>query len=152
MPQPHRTHFSDPKIRVATLALVAIALTVAVLGTQAQAASTSKRVAKQAQNAELGKTILTTLTGRTLYTLSAETDGKFICKRSCLTAWHPLYVAAGVKPTGPVRLGTIERPGNGRRQVTFRGRPLYTFEEDKKAGDVEGEGFKDVGTWHAAAP
>ena len=78
--------------------------------------------------------------------------GTFICKRGCLATWHPLYVAAGVKPTGPVKLGAIKRPDNGRRQVTFRGRPLYTFDGDEKPGDVNGEGFKDVGTWHAAAP
>jgi hypothetical protein len=54
-----------------------------------------------------------------------------------------------VKPTGPVRLGTIERP-DGKTQVTFKGRPLYSFSGDSKAGDVNGEGIKDVGTWHAA--
>jgi predicted lipoprotein with Yx(FWY)xxD motif len=48
-----------------------------------------------------------------------------------------------------VKLGTIERP-DGRTQVTFKGRPLYSFSGDSKAGDVNGEGIKDVGTWHAA--
>jgi predicted lipoprotein with Yx(FWY)xxD motif len=58
-------------------------------------------------------------------------------------------VPAGVKPTGPVSLGTIVRP-EGKTQVTFKGLPLYSFSGDSKAGDVEGEGIKDVGTWHAA--
>jgi predicted lipoprotein with Yx(FWY)xxD motif len=142
--------FSRPRTRVATLAIAAIALL--AIAMPAQGATSSKRVAKQAQNATLGKTILTTLAGRTLYTLSAETGGTFICKRGCLAVWRPLYVAAGVKPTGPVKLGAIKRPDNGRRQVTFRGRPLYTFDGDERPGDVNGEGFKDVGTWHAAAP
>lgn len=146
------TRFSSPKIRIAALALSTIALAIAVLGTQAQAASTSKRVVKAASNAELGKTVLTTIAGRTLYTLSAETNGKFICKGNCLSAWHPLYVAAGIKPTGPVKLGTIKRPDNGRRQVTAHSRPLYTFVEDERAGDAKGQGIKDVGTWRAATP
>lgn len=150
MPQQLRTRFPHPGTRVATLAIAAIAAL--AIAMPAQAAASSKRVAKQAQSATLGKTILTTLSGRTLYTLSAETGGTFICKRGCLAAWHPLYVAAGVKPTGPVKLGAIKRPDNGRRQVTFRGRPLYTFDGDEKSGDVNGEGFKDVGTWHAASP
>jgi predicted lipoprotein with Yx(FWY)xxD motif len=150
MPQPHAPRTSHPKALVAALAISAIALMAIAIPTQG--ATSSKRVAKQAQNAELGKTILTTLAGRTLYTLSAETNGTFICKRGCLVAWHPLYVAAGVKPTGPVKLGAIKRPDNGRRQVTFRGRPLYTFADDERVGDVNGEGFKDVGTWRAAAP
>jgi hypothetical protein len=35
--------------------------------------------------------------------------------------------------------------------VTYKGKPLYTFAGDQKAGDAKGEGFKDVGVWHAAA-
>ncbi|HEY5710163.1 MAG TPA: hypothetical protein VIS51_12315 [Solirubrobacterales bacterium] len=150
MQQQLRARFSHPRTRVAALVIAALAFL--AIAMPAQGATSSKRVAKQAQNATLGKTILTTLAGRTLYTLSAETGGTFICKRGCLAAWHPLYVAAGVKPTGPVKLGTIKRPDNGRRQVIFRGRPLYTFDGDERAGDANGEGFKDVGTWHAAAP
>jgi len=56
-----------------------------------------------------------------------------------------------VKPTGSPRLGIVRRP-DGRIQVTYRGRPLYRFNLDRKRGDVTGEGFKDVGTWHAASP
>ena len=129
-----------------------MAIALLVVAAPAQGATAGKRVVKQAQNAALGKKVLTTLSGRTLYTLSAETGGTFICKRGCLTVWHPLYVAAAVKPTGPVKLGAIKRPDNGRRQVTFRGRPLYTFDGDERAGNANGEGIRDVGTWHAAAP
>jgi predicted lipoprotein with Yx(FWY)xxD motif len=150
MPHLRTSRSWSPKFRVVLLAISATALIAAgAVGANAQ---TTKRVAKQAQNAKLGKTILTTLSGRTLYSLSAETNGKFICKHSCLIDWHPLYIAAGVKPTGPVKLGAIKRPDNGRRQVTFDGRPLYTFDEDEKAGDVKGQGIKDVGIWHAATP
>jgi predicted lipoprotein with Yx(FWY)xxD motif len=134
-------------VRAALLATALVALLVPAIAGAGQA---SKRVAKQAENATLGRTILTTTKGRTLYSLSAETNGRFICTGSCLLDWHPLVMPAGVKPTGPVKLGTIERP-DGRTQVTFKGRPLYRFDDDSKAGDVKGEGFKDVGTWHAAA-
>jgi predicted lipoprotein with Yx(FWY)xxD motif len=58
-------------------------------------------------------------------------------------------VRKGVKPAGVQGLATVKRP-DGRRQVTFRGGPLYFFVQDKKRGDVNGEGFKDVGVWHAA--
>jgi hypothetical protein len=34
--------------------------------------------------------------------------------------------------------------------VTFKSRPLYSFDGDAKAEEATGEGFKDVGTWHAA--
>jgi predicted lipoprotein with Yx(FWY)xxD motif len=104
---------------------------------------------KEAKNH--GKTILTTSSGRTLYSLSAEKNGKFICTKSsgCLALWHPLMVPKGATLKGPVKLGTIKRPEGG-RQVTYHGRPLYSFIEDTKPGSIKGEGIKDVGTWHAA--
>lgn len=133
-----------------TIAILAIAILTAVgLFSSLATAQTSKRVVKQGSS-RLG-TVLTANSGLTLYTLSAETHGTFICKGGCLASWHPLVVARGVKPTGPVALGTVKRP-DGRRQVTFQGRPLYTFDSDSKRGDANGEGFKDVGTWHAAKP
>jgi predicted lipoprotein with Yx(FWY)xxD motif len=130
-------------------ALLSAALAALLAPLPVDAARQSKRVAKQAQNTTLGRTVLTTNGGRTLYSLSAESKGKFICTGACLSTWHPLLVRAGVKPTGPVKLATIERP-DGRTQVSFKGRPLYSFVGDAKAGDAKGEGIKDVGTWHAA--
>jgi predicted lipoprotein with Yx(FWY)xxD motif len=108
-----------------------------------------KRVAKT--RSVKGRTLLTTTAGRTLYTLSVEKHGKFVCtaESGCTGIWHPLTVAAGVTPQGPVKLGTVSRP-EGTVQVTYRGLPLYTFASDKKAGQVKGEGLKDVGVWHAA--
>ena len=110
----------------------------------------TKRVVKKAHNRKLGRTILVNLKGHTLYSLSAEKHGRFICTdSSCLSVWHPLTVPSGTTPTGPVKLGTLMRPDGG-TQVRYRGLPLYTFAPDKKPGQVGGEGFKDVGTWHAA--
>lgn len=150
MPQSQMSHRRVPPNR-AILAIVAVLAAAGLLASLA-AAQTTKRVVKEAQSKALGKTVLTANSGLTLYTLSAEKHGTFICKGSCLKDWHPLVVAKGVKPTGPVALGTVKRPDNGRRQVTFEGRPLYTFDDDAKKGDANGEGFKDVGTWHAATP
>jgi predicted lipoprotein with Yx(FWY)xxD motif len=134
-------------------ALLAAALVIALLTVlPALAANRSVVVVKTAKSAKLGKTILVGLNGHTLYRLSAEHNGKFICTdKMCLSFWHPLVVRKGVKPTGVSGLGTVKRP-DGRRQVTYRGGPLYFFVNDKKRGDVNGEGFKDVGTWHAASP
>jgi predicted lipoprotein with Yx(FWY)xxD motif len=115
-------------------------------------AQTSKAVVKQARNEELGKTVLTNNKGLTLYSLSVEKNGRFICTdQACLSLWRPLLVRPGVKPTGPVTLGTVRRPKGGGIQVTYHGRPLYRFVEDVKPGEANGEGFKDVGTWRAAS-
>jgi predicted lipoprotein with Yx(FWY)xxD motif len=108
-----------------------------------------KRVTKAVHSG--GQTLLATTKGRTLYTLSAEGHGKFICTETsgCTSIWIPLTVAGGVVPQGPVKLGTVHRP-EGAVQVTFHGRPLYTYAADRKPGQAKGEGLKDVGTWHAA--
>jgi predicted lipoprotein with Yx(FWY)xxD motif len=150
---PQSTAFpSNSRIRSAGPVLLAIALLAgAIVAVAVAQNSGSKRVAKEAQNPTLGKTVLTSTSGRTLYSLSVEKNGKFICTRPCLSTWHPLTVPAGVKPAGPVKLGTIERPEGG-TQVTYKGRPLYRFSGDTKAGEANGEGIKDVGTWHAATP
>lgn len=103
-----------------------------------------------AQSATLHKRIVVTASGRTLYTLSAEVHGRFICTGSCLGTWRPLKVPAGGTVVGVAELGVIKRPDRS-RQATLNGRPLYTFAGDRRKGDVNGEGFVDVGTWHVAA-
>jgi predicted lipoprotein with Yx(FWY)xxD motif len=114
--------------------------------------SAAKRqaVVKTMHNAALRKTILVNRRGLTLYHLSVERRGHFICKTSsCLSFWKPLVVRRGTIPTGARFLGTVKRPDR-RLQVTYRGGPLYTFAQDRKPGDAKGDGFKDVGVWHPA--
>jgi predicted lipoprotein with Yx(FWY)xxD motif len=151
MPQPTASRPPQRRTRTAGLALLALTLAIAAIAASAVAQGGSKRVAKEAENATLGKTVLTTTKGLTLYSLSVEKNGKFTCTGSCLSTWHPLTVPKGVKPAGPVKLGTVVRPEGG-IQVTYKGRPLYRFAGDTKSGDANGEGIKDVGTWHAATP
>jgi len=108
------------------------------------------RVVMTAKNKALGKTILVNLRGLSLYSLSVERHGKFICTNSaCLSLWKPLLVPKGTKPTGVTGLGTVKRP-TGKIQVAYRGAPLYRFVNDRKPGDIKGNGFKDVGTWRVA--
>jgi predicted lipoprotein with Yx(FWY)xxD motif len=137
-------------VRTTILTLALLGALAALLGASSASASPkTKTVAKTATVAALDKTVLTTNRGRTLYSLSAETKGRFICTGACLASWKPLVVPKGVKPVGPAALGTRTRP-DGRIQVTFKGLPLYSFSGDTKMGEANGEGIKDVGTWHAA--
>lgn len=141
----NRFAISRPLFRIALAGLAAAALAL-----PATAAAATKSVAKERPVDALGKTVLTNNAGRTLYSLSVEKRGNFICTGGCLASWKPLVVPADTRPTGPVTLGTVKRP-DGRTQVTYKGRPLYTFSGDRKPGEASGEGIKDVGTWHAAA-
>ena len=138
------------KLRVSLLVAIAIAAGLSVtllLVTRSGNASGTKPLVKTAHNAKLGKTILVTRGGLTLYSLSAERHGRFICTTAfCLSLWKPLVVARGVTPTGVKGLGVVKRP-DAKRQVAFRGAPLYRFVQDMKPGQVKGNGFKDVGVW-----
>jgi predicted lipoprotein with Yx(FWY)xxD motif len=134
-----------------SLGLAAVCAAIAAAAFAATGSAARVPVVKTLSNASLGKTILVDRRGKTLYQLSVEKHGKFICTNtSCLSFWKPLVLAKGSTPGGTTALGLVKRP-DGRLQVTYRGMPLYTFAQDAKSGDVRGEGFKDVGTWHAAA-
>jgi len=125
------------------------AILAALLVPALAAAVTRTPLVGTAHNARIHATILVNPSGRTLYNLSAERKGRFICTdTACLSFWHPLVVPKGTVPTGRVTLGTLRRP-DGRIQVTYRGAPLYTFVKDVRPGQTNGEGFKDVGVWHA---
>jgi predicted lipoprotein with Yx(FWY)xxD motif len=127
--------------------------------TVGQAAASPRATVATRHSASLGATVLVGSAGRTLYTLSAERGGRFVCTKtstipgstaSCTSIWHPLIARGPVTGSGVSSLATVMRPDGGGRQVTYRGLPLYTFADDHGPGDAAGNGFHDVGVWRAA--
>jgi predicted lipoprotein with Yx(FWY)xxD motif len=120
-------------------------------GTQANASSAQgAAVVKTMSSPTLHSTVLVNSQGMTLYHLSGEAPGKFICTSSaCVQVWHPVTVTAAATPSGVAALSTVKRP-DGTVQVAYKGAPLYTFTGDKNPGEAKGQGLKDVGTWMAA--
>ena len=112
--------------------------TTSAASTAATQAASSQRAAgavvKTASSSSLGGTILVDAQGMTLYHLSGEQNGKFICTSSACV--------------GVSSLATVKRP-DGSVQVTYKGTPLYTFGQDQSPGQANGQGVKDVGTWRA---
>lgn len=130
---------------------IALALLVAgVVATTAVGSTPTKHVVTTSKNTAFGKVVVVNLRGRTLYWLSVETRTHLVCKGKCLSFWPPLYLPGTAKPTGVAALGTVIRSDNHKRQVTFHGHLLYTYSGDHAAMQTNGEGVKDVGTWHAA--
>src|SRR5689334_4674381 len=83
----------------------------AAASSQSTTTATTGVVVKTAQNATVGHVILVDAQGRTLYHLTGEQGGKFICTASsCVAIWHPLTVSAGAAPTGVASLATVKRP------------------------------------------
>lgn len=96
-------------------------------------------------------TYLTDAKGMTLYWFAKDTAGTSNCNDACLEKW-PLYHRDRVAPPAGVAasdFGTITR-GDGQKQTTFRGWPLYYFVMDQAAGDTKGQGVKDV--WFVIDP
>jgi len=135
----------NAKLIVPVIVVLAVAALVGALAARSMSDSHKQAVVKTRMVS--GKTLLVNRRGLTLYHLSVERKGHFICTQSaCLALWHPLVVKHGTTPTGAKSLSTVKRP-DGRSQVAYKGGPLYTFAQDSKPGDMNGNGFKDVGTW-----
>ena len=90
--------------------------------------------------------VLVAAHGRTLYLFTADKGKRSTCYGQCAAYWPPLIaskpsVGAGLKAS---MLGTTKRK-DGKLQVTYGGHPLYYFVQDKKAGQVKGQGFVHFG-------
>jgi predicted lipoprotein with Yx(FWY)xxD motif len=101
-------------------------------------------------NASFGN-ILTDSVGKTLYFFSIDADGNSGCSGNCVASWPVFYkdnlrLASGLDSSD---FGTITR-GDGQKQTTYKGWPLYYFAGDAKAGDVNGD--KVGGVWFVAKP
>lgn len=92
-----------------------------------------------------GTRMLVAPNGRTLYVFAVDPKGKSKCNGTCAKFWPPLHVAKGTTPPTKISgisgtFGVITR-ADGTRQLTYDGAPLYTFLEDKKAGQMNGQGI-----------
>ncbi|HEY5836255.1 hypothetical protein [Streptomyces sp.] len=94
-------------------------------------------------------------TGHTAYTADQEAGGRITCTGGCLVVWHPVAGGGGSSASPhAAHFGTVKRPDNGQIQVTYAGKPVYTFAQDGKPGDTNGDNVMDSFgghsfTWHA---
>ncbi len=85
--------------------------------------------------------------GMTLYVFDRDTAGKSACSGQCAQNWPPLAAAANAQASGD---WTVITRDDGSKQWAYKGKPLYTWARDTKAGDVTGDGVNSV--WHIAKP
>ena len=96
--------------------------------------------------------------GEVLYTNNQDSGSKVACTGSCTSIWPPLAAPSSGQPTSDdssvqAQLGMVKRADGG-SQVTFGGKPLYTFVQDSP-GQATGNGAMDSFggtsfTWTAA--
>jgi predicted lipoprotein with Yx(FWY)xxD motif len=97
-------------------------------------------------------TIVKTLeNGITVYVFDPDQGAPApVCEGGCAAAWPPVILTSQEESgLSQIGLGSIKR-NDGQIQLTFQGRPVYTFASDKVPGDVKGDGLGNV--WHAARP
>lgn len=98
-------------------------------------------------------TIVVDANGMSVYffTKDVKDSGTSACTGACLTMWPPVTSTAATPTAEGVSgtLGTITTP-DGAKQVTLNGLPLYYYAQDKKPGDILGQGVSDV--WYLASP
>lgn len=94
-----------------------------------------------------GKTLVDAK-GMTLYTFDKDMGGKSACNGPCAGNWPPLMAGTDAKDMGA---WTVVTRDDGAKQWAYKGKPLYTWVKDTKAGDITGDGFLN-GAWHVAQP
>jgi len=82
----------------------------------------------------------------TLYTFAKDPagSGKSVCNGPCATNWPPLIVDGSPTVSGDYSVITRD---DGKKQLAFKGMPLYYWSKDTKPGDKTGDGFLN-GAWH----
>jgi predicted lipoprotein with Yx(FWY)xxD motif len=130
------------------LTLAMVALTAVALAKSKPRGTTIKL-----GNTSMGK-ILTKNSGFTVYVFSHDKKNKDTCVKiaGCTDLWPPVTTKAkpiagsGIKAS---LLGTIKLP-NGSHQVTYNGKPLYTYSADFSPRQTDYVGQSQFGgTWYA---
>ena len=81
----------------------------------------------------------------TLYTFAKDAagSGKSACNGPCATNWPPLLLDGNPTVSGDYSVITRD---DGKKQLAYKGMPLYFWVKDTKPGDKTGDGFLN-GAW-----
>jgi predicted lipoprotein with Yx(FWY)xxD motif len=88
---------------------------------------------------------MTDAKGMTLYVFDKDAagSGKSACNGPCAALWPPLMATGDAKPAGDWSVVTRD---DGSKQWAYKGKPVYLWTKDAKAGDKTGDNFNNV--WH----
>src|SRR3954464_7137512 len=142
--------------RISLAVLIAAAIPVGAVAAANSSSPTPSAAKAKAPALKLAKTGLGMIVvdgkGRTLYAFGHDLKNKSRCSGPCAQNWPP--AAAPPKPAvakgiAKSKLKVIKR-GDGSRQLSYAGHPLYRFSLDSARGDTHRPNVTAVrGTWHA---
>jgi len=113
--------------------LLAVALLSVVALAPAAGADGAAPATLTVQSSDYGP-VLWDGSNRALYAFTADRSGRSRCSGACAKAWPPYYATGTLRAGKGVKqtlIGTTRR-ADGRRQVTYAGRPLYYYVGDGK--------------------
>lgn len=96
-----------------------------------------------ANNKDTSLPVLTDKKGMTLYIFDKDKYGVSSCYNDCAAGWPPYLAKKGA--TARENFSLVLRK-DGKQQWAYKGKPLYYWAADKKAGDIKGDGVG--GVWH----
>ena len=152
-----------PKTILAFMAVPVVAIALAACGGSSNSSTTNASTGAQTAASSSGTvstksisgvgTVLVDSKGNALYTNNQDTASKMACTASCQAIWPALMAPSGGQPTSSDS-AVQAKLGVAQGQVTFGGKPLYTFVQDSP-GQASGNGFMDSFggtsfTWTAA--
>ena len=79
--------------------------------------------------------------GMTVYTFDKDSAGKSACNGACATNWPPVMAEGAL--SGDYSEVTRD---DGKKMIAYKGKPLYYWVKDAKAGDTTGDNVNS--TWH----
>jgi predicted lipoprotein with Yx(FWY)xxD motif len=86
-----------------------------------------------------------TADGMSLYVFDKDSAGMSNCYGKCAVEWPPMKASSKAVPSTDF---SVIRRTDGTMQWAWKGQPLYLFDEDKVAGDINGDGYSP--DWHIA--
>jgi len=103
--------------------------------------------AASAQSLKKTDGVLADASGMTVYTFDKDKagSGKSACNDGCAKMWPPVPVT-GDSVASPYSVVTRDV---GSKQLAYKGKPLYLYAKDAKAGERKGDKVMDV--WHVVS-
>ncbi len=137
-------------IAIAGAVTLVAGITVAMEASAGMGATSKSGTVAVKQVGSLGP-ILVNAKGLALYTNNRDRKGMAVCTGACVSFWKPLISSKAPTVSSLAGKFALLKRG-GLEQVTYQGKPLYTFVQDRP-GQVNGNGAHDAFgghqfTWH----
>ncbi|MEA2141037.1 MAG: hypothetical protein QOC91_1136 [Solirubrobacteraceae bacterium] len=112
-------------------------------------------VALQTKHGKLGTILAAGPKRLSVYMFEADKGTASSCNGACAKVWPPVTTEGKPAASGgavAADLGTTMR-SDGTEQVTYKGHPLYFYDDDKDAGDAYGQASEAFGAgWYVLKP